>query len=330
MTLLQQPAPHAARQIALGWLQEADLAFSRLGQTDPEALHDFRVAIRRLRSSLRAYRDHLPKPLGSKLRKRFGALMDATNPSRDSEVHLLWLEHTLAHGRLSKAARAGLEAMKVRIAPAHPANGLPPELAAFAALSAEAHRQLLQGASEVDTAPTFAAVNAALLAREAERLRQELADIKGVDDDASAHRARLRAKRLRYVLEPLRGELKGAKAAVKQLKGLQDVLGELHDLHTLEARLLDALDTEAQAWAGSFVAVQRQAPQGSQHSGPTTCYALAAALKVVRAAQAKRYRAFRRSWDEAAAEAFFARLGELTQRLAALEPATAELAGGDA
>jgi len=325
---LLKPAPLAARHVSLSLLQQADLAFGRLGQTDPEALHDFRVAVRRLRSCLRAYRPYLPKPLGGKLRKRLGALMEATNLSRDDEVHLLWLDETLARARLAQAARLGLEAIRAQIAQAQQANGIPQEVAEFADLSAEAHRQLLQGAFAVSSAPSFAAVNAALLESEGELLRQELSEIAGADDEATAHRARLSAKRLRYLLEPLRGELNGAKAAIKQLRSLQDALGELHDLHTLEARLAAAIEQEAQSWARNLVAslyqesLSLRSGQGNlRRSSPGACYALAAALQVVRKAQARRYQTFMRTWNETAAAGFFARLQQLAQQLSALEPA---------
>jgi len=314
---LLQPAPLAARHVSLSLLQQADLAFGRLGQPDPEALHDFRVAVRRLRSCLRAYRPYLAKPLGGKLRKRLGALMEVTNLSRDGEVHLLWLEQTLGRARLTKAARVGLEAIRTQLAQAQQANGILPEVAEFADLSAEAHRQLLQGAFEVSSAPSFAAATAALLESEGGLLRQELSEIADADDEATAHRARLSAKRLRYLLEPLR-TVNGAKAAIKQLRSLQDALGELHDLHTLEARLTSAIEQEAQIWARSLVASLHQG--NPPRSRPEACYALAAALQVVRKAQARRYQSFTRAWNETTAAGFFARLQQLAQQLSALEP----------
>ncbi|HET8835726.1 MAG TPA: CHAD domain-containing protein, partial [Gemmatimonadales bacterium] len=54
--LLDLPAEEAARLIALALLDRAAEAARRLlDPTDPTALHDFRVATRRLRSGLQAY-----------------------------------------------------------------------------------------------------------------------------------------------------------------------------------------------------------------------------------------------------------------------------------
>ncbi|MCU0627085.1 MAG: CHAD domain-containing protein, partial [Gemmatimonadaceae bacterium] len=55
-SLLVMPARRAPRAIALALVDDADAAMQRLvAGTDPEALHDFRVALRRLRSLLRAH-----------------------------------------------------------------------------------------------------------------------------------------------------------------------------------------------------------------------------------------------------------------------------------
>ena len=58
--LLDLPAEEAARLIALALLDRTAEAARRLGDpTDPTALHDFRVATRRLRSCLQAYRPEI-------------------------------------------------------------------------------------------------------------------------------------------------------------------------------------------------------------------------------------------------------------------------------
>ena len=56
---------------------------------DREALHDFRVAVRRLRSVLRAYRRWLGRAAARKARRRFRSLAATTNDGRDAEVQLI-------------------------------------------------------------------------------------------------------------------------------------------------------------------------------------------------------------------------------------------------
>ncbi len=91
--LLERPVEEAARLIALSLLNEARAARARLDQPgDIEALHDFRVALRRLRSILRAYRRYLKDSLSTPMRRRLRALATATGGSRDAEVRIAWLQ----------------------------------------------------------------------------------------------------------------------------------------------------------------------------------------------------------------------------------------------
>jgi CHAD domain-containing protein len=62
--------------------------------------------------------------------------------------------------------------------------------------------------------------------------------IRSASDVVAVHRARIETKRLRYLLEPLRG----ARPVVDRLKALQDLLGELHDAHVLENVLRGVLE----------------------------------------------------------------------------------------
>ena len=89
--LLDLPAEEAARLIALALLDRTADAARRLADpTDPMALHDFRVAIRRLRSCLQAYRPEIDGSLSRRLRRRLTRLAQITRRSRDLEVHLAW------------------------------------------------------------------------------------------------------------------------------------------------------------------------------------------------------------------------------------------------
>src|SRR6266702_3511109 len=90
--LIDRSAEEGARVVALGLLSDADQAARALElQDDDEALHDFRVALRRLRSVLRAFRPWLAGTVRRKHEKRLKRLGRGTNAARDAEVQLAWL-----------------------------------------------------------------------------------------------------------------------------------------------------------------------------------------------------------------------------------------------
>jgi CYTH domain-containing protein len=70
-----------------------------------------------------------------------------------------------------------------------------------------------------------------------ESLEYRLGTIHTISDEAEAHASRILVKRIRYLLEPFQTELSGAPAAIDRLKQLQDLLGELHDLHRIASEL---------------------------------------------------------------------------------------------
>jgi CYTH domain-containing protein len=67
----------------------------------------------------------------------------------------------------------------------------------------------------------------------ADALEGALAAVSGVDEQEAAHRARVAAKRVRYLVEPVAGAAPGAAEAARELHALQDALGDMHDLHLL-------------------------------------------------------------------------------------------------
>src|SRR6267143_2102715 len=80
---------------------------------DTDALHDFRVAMRRLRSTLRAYQPQLARLVPAKLRRRLRDLARATGEARDVEVQISWLEHQ--RKELPPARRAGVPWLLARL-----------------------------------------------------------------------------------------------------------------------------------------------------------------------------------------------------------------------
>jgi CHAD domain-containing protein len=89
--LLDRAAQEGVRLRALELLDVVAKERTRLDALDDtEAVHDFRVALRRLRSLLKAHRPRLGRKV-EKLRRKLGAIADKTSAARDAEVQLVWL-----------------------------------------------------------------------------------------------------------------------------------------------------------------------------------------------------------------------------------------------
>ena len=107
-----EPAEVGAPKIVFKLLNAASTACERLSKPDDEeALHDFRVSVRRLRTFLKSYQPYLATRPTRKAGKRLAGLMKRTNTGRDDQVHVQWLREQLARQRISKTERAGVEMM---------------------------------------------------------------------------------------------------------------------------------------------------------------------------------------------------------------------------
>ena len=242
--LLPRPTTDAVRRIARGYLGEATRALDRLNdRKDGEALHDFRVAIRRLRSLLNAYRRWVGRAGTAKMRARLRDLGAATNAGRDAEVQIAWLE--AQRGSLARGERTGLNWILRRVRTV--------KRESYTAARRQVRREfghtadlLVRRIEELDDrSPPLRETFGLLLRQQAADLETRLASIRNAEDEAHAHAARISAKRLRYLLEPLRRESDGVQQLVDHLKALQDLLGDLHDAHVLERALLAALERTA-------------------------------------------------------------------------------------
>jgi CHAD domain-containing protein/CYTH domain-containing protein len=238
--LLDLPADRGARLVLRGLLDRARAARKRLGRAeDAEALHDFRVALRRLRSWERAYRSYLGKTVPKRLRTALRGLARATSAGRDAEVQLAWLRQ--AGGEVVGAERAsGVAWLTGRLEERRDhAYGAMAEVGrAFDALERTWRARLRRRGPAA--AERFGPVAAGLVEQRMEELRQRLADVRGADDAPQIHAARIRGKRLRYLLEPLEPYGESVTALLERLRRLQDLLGELHDLHGVGAELARA------------------------------------------------------------------------------------------
>jgi len=335
-TLLEQPAPETARLIVLRLLADVGVHRLRIGQSgDPEALHDFRVALRRLRSAVRAWRPQLGGMVSKRIRRRLRAIARATGRSRDLEVHLEWVR-ARSEG-LREYQRAGaawlLQRMESRKAQAD--QRLTRRLARDFARTEARLRAGLAG-FRVTVVPPLPAphgeTGAVVLARLVGDLGAELADrllaVRSIADQVEAHQARIAGKRLRYVLEPVASRIEGAPAIIAQLKILQDGLGRLHDAHVFAGYLARALQAAAAeqarrvshellAWAAPETSARDPAPgEDDPRLG------LVALAHRLREEAEVAYRELKANWLDGGATPLLADVAALVSRLTA-EPGTA-------
>jgi CHAD domain-containing protein len=233
--LLSSPVTGAAGRIVRTRLEAAITAAERLVDADdPDALHDFRVALRRLRSALRAYRPWLGRAASRKLRGVLRDLGRATNAGRDAEVQAAWLSSK--ERELPEQARGGAAKLAAWLGK-HPSLHARDLQATF---RITADKLLKRLDFPDDEGARFASVYTALLGEHAATAAARLAAVASAEQVEEAHEARIAVKRLRYLLEPLLDELPGAPALLAEVEALQDLLGELHDSHVLDETLAAA------------------------------------------------------------------------------------------
>lgn len=246
---LRLPAGHGVRLVALSYLGDGAGAAERLVQArDAEALHDFRVAVRRTRSWLRAFRDLLGDAVRGRDLKPLKVIAAATNPGRDLEVQLDWLRD--AGGRLRGRRREGALWMAEHLA--QRATGDDGRLLVvvrdeFPQVQSELEQRLSTfvqtvHAIGIETGDTLAAAIAERIYPHADALGRALDRVLTEADEVPAHEARIEAKRLRYLLEPAAAHVKEGKKLLARLKGLQERLGTLHDAHVMSHELRQVLD----------------------------------------------------------------------------------------
>lgn len=259
--LLDEHEDRAARVVALALVADAAAQRERLSQPDdPEALHDFRVAIRRLRSWLRAQGDALGDSAPKRAQKWLRRLARATNHSRDAEVLAAWLEGERT--KLTSRQRVGAVWLLNRLAQEKSAADA--EVMAEVARDFERARELLEKrlpqyllrmhVHDGAQVASFAGAMAVKLRAQLAALRRRLEAVRAPHDIEAAHRARIVGKRLRYLLEPIVPHVIEGRATLDRLKALQDALGDLHDTHAWQQVMADAVERASREEARALVA----------------------------------------------------------------------------
>jgi len=263
---LDRTPAEAVAALAGVLLDEARVARARLeAEADDEALHDFRVALRRLRSLLRAFQPYVQHEVTPKLRRRLRDLARATNGARDAEVQTQWVESRQKD--LKPTERIGSRWFLEQLADNRD-RGYDASLAAveraFPRLDQRVRKSLDAAAQDPQGGrgklATFAAALEELARDQAATLRRQLGAIDAPENEPAVHAARIGAKRLRYLLELIAEESAPAARAVEQLRDVQGLLGDLHDAQVVSvefavaceqaaaehARRLSELDDQAQ------------------------------------------------------------------------------------
>jgi CHAD domain-containing protein/CYTH domain-containing protein len=255
------PVDEGSRRLALAHLQEAVAARGRVtGSPDADALHDYRVAVRRLRSCLRAYAKPLRSSLTEKTLRRLRRLAHGTNRSRDLDVHLAWLGEQ--RHKVGESERFGVAWLFERLTADRDRaweDMLDLDETLFPRIHARLVRRLSRFRTTIDLDEgtrrrSTAAVAARRVRAASGLLRERLRRVQGFSTVDAIHRARIAAKHLRYLLEPFAPAVSEGEATVDRLKALQDGFGDVHDAHVFGAELREALpDAERAASGASLV-----------------------------------------------------------------------------
>lgn len=258
---VEDGACRAIGQLALALLAAAPIAAEG---SNPEGVHQARVAIRRLRTALTLFRPAIGCAAVTELKDRLGALARALGPARDWDVFIAGALGEIvaafpgeaAIARLARAAEAARAAAyaEVRATLAAPSfRLLTLDLAATLAsppwrAGEDAEAALLRDTPLEDFA-------AAALGRRSKRLMRAGEGFAQLDIPA-LHALRIQAKRMRYAGE-LFGGLYGAKRQrrfQKAVGAVQDALGHLNDT-AVAAGLMHMLAKRepGRAWAAGVV-----------------------------------------------------------------------------
>lgn len=233
--LLDLPVQTAARALALVQMERAVGAAGRLRRGEADAVRSLRVALRRLRRTLRDFQPFLSGAASRGKIRPLRRLAAAAGPVRDLEAQLCWLRV----GRCSDtpAEAAAREWLLMRVERRH--------ASALRRLRRTAERDLRRlqrrlepklqrytlrvDPGELRPGRSTREVVAALLEQRAARLRACLERVHASASREEVHRARREARRLRDLLQPFRDGIEGGAEVVGALRMLLDQLDDLRD-----------------------------------------------------------------------------------------------------
>jgi CHAD domain-containing protein len=292
----------ATRVVAGARLDACVAALEQMDAGTPEALHDVRVSLRRLRSWLRTFRPYLDDTVRRKTNRRLKRLVRATNSARDLEVWGAWFaEQSDFLARDKSGVRYLGDALAREAAQEH--EGAFDQLQRRLPKIIDALRdELVTYSLHVRGGPTVdhrmsGAVADALYAG-CRRLRRRAARIEALTDGDAIHATRIAAKKIRYVAETL--ESTEAADVAQLLSELQDVLGSVHDMQLLVGRIVDDIEAVGAADARRRTQLKLGLEADERSTGPKRAVTglTEIAARAHRRAQ-EQFDSFLRDWKDA-------------------------------
>ncbi len=217
---------------------------------DTEFLHDLRVAVRRTRSALTLINDVLAPEVSSQFQEAFRHIGQLTGPVRDLDVYLLSEKDYTARlpARLQEGMGYFFADLENRRAQEQHKLVRSLRSPRYKQILSDWHH-LLNGSHGLP-AGKHGDIPIAVLANRTihKRFRRVLRDGRKIHRntaDKSLHRLRIQCKKLRYCLEffaPLYNKQQ-MKTLTRQLKRLQNNLGDFNDLSVQQEMLADYLST---------------------------------------------------------------------------------------
>lgn len=235
-------AAAAIRAVVTARLDEmCALRDAALDWSEPEGVHDMRVASRRLRSALRDFSPYLRKRLLTPLVTEIKTIADALGMVRDYDVAIIGLEKIanhapseVSHGirRFADFRRAGQAEARVKLLP----ELEPTHLAGVKSQFEESFEKGFFAApvkKKAVATPAYREIAGSICLDRLQELEKLSGSLYKPFTIKPLHKMRIAAKHLRYALELFKdclGEPSGQTA--KKVARLQSSLGGLHDCDT--------------------------------------------------------------------------------------------------
>jgi len=206
---------------------------------DIEYVHQARVASRRLRAGLRVFPECFPRKKVKRWRKKVRRLTEGLGPARDRDVQAEFVRGVLAELD-DKAHRPGIARLLLRLEQSR--RAIQPEVVrAVDRFEASGVGSQMLAAAEKRRAKFkkrhLLVQSPFVFSQASEHICNRLNELIGYEDclaeaeDLEQHHAmRIAAKRLRYTMEIFQPVYEGRlDGFVKAMKGLQTLLGDIHD-----------------------------------------------------------------------------------------------------